>query len=145
MVVIEKNSLKDLKLDTQAIQKSFKNATLEVGFFENARYPNGTYVASVAKWQELGTIHIPPRPFMRPTIENKQESWVRFVNQQSAKGVPTDKIFAQLGELIKGQIITKIGSVNTPPLKKTTIKAKGSSKPLIDTGIMRRSVTYVVS
>jgi hypothetical protein len=33
---------------------------------------------------------------------------------------------------------------NWPPLAESTIKAKGSDKPLQDTGKMRDAITYVV-
>ena len=40
----------------------------EVGFFSEARYPDGTPVPAVAAWNEFGTTRIPERPFFRQAL-----------------------------------------------------------------------------
>ena len=52
-------------------------ATLRVGFLENAKYPDGTPVAMVAAIQDYGApgAGIPPRPFFRNMIADKQREW----------------------------------------------------------------------
>lgn len=41
----------------------------KTGWFETARYPDGTAVAYVATIHEFGTPRIPARPFMRPAVD----------------------------------------------------------------------------
>ena len=50
----------------------------------------------------------------------------------------------KLGILAQGDIQAEITSLMTPALSPRTIRAKGSSKPLIDTGAMRQAVTWMV-
>ena len=49
----------------------------KIGWFETAKYPDGTPVAYVAMIQEMGSPKnsIPPRPFFRPTIEAQSGVW----------------------------------------------------------------------
>jgi hypothetical protein len=50
----------------------------------------------------------------------------------------------QLGDTIANDIKDAIIDVDSPALKVETIKNKGSSNPLIDTGHLKQSVTYKV-
>ncbi len=56
----------------------------------------------------------------------------------------TDRALGLLGEFIKSGIQLQIDKVFLPPLADATIRArpKHTTKPLIDTGTMRASVTY---
>lgn len=57
-----------------------------------------------------------------------------------------EEILKKAGAFLEGAIketITK-GRSEWPPLKPETIKRKGSSKPLIDTGKLRASITHKV-
>jgi len=59
------------------------NKSLQVGWLESAKYADGTPVAGIAAQNEFGNpkLSIPPRPFIRPTIENKTESWAGIADQ----------------------------------------------------------------
>ncbi|EEA8775462.1 hypothetical protein G3832_001343 [Campylobacter jejuni] len=118
--------------------------SLEVGFFETAKYENGEHVANVAKIQEYGTLKIPARPFFRNAIAKNGAKWLTFMKNQFTSNQNLDLSLNQAGELARGDIVMSIMRTNTPPNAEATIKAKGSSKPLIDTGFMRNSVTFKV-
>ena len=121
-----------------------ENKRLEMGFFENAKYQNGEYVANVAKWQEYGTIRIPARPFFRPAIDKNGNKWLNIFKSQVASNGSIDLSLNKVGELSRGDLIKQIMQTNTPPNAESTIKIKGSSKPLIDTGFLRASVSFKV-
>lgn len=123
---------------------SSNNKRLEVGFFESAKYENGEYVANVAKIQEYGTLKIPARPFFRNAIAKNGAKWLTFMKNQFTSNQNLDLSLNQAGELARGDIVASIMQTNNPPNAEATIKAKGSSKPLIDTGFMRASVTFKV-
>jgi len=57
-----------------------------------------------------------------------------------------EQILRKAGVFLEGAIKQKItqGDPSWPPLKPETIKRKGSSKPLIDTGKLRASITHKV-
>src|SRR5690606_12567931 len=65
------------------------NKQAKVGWFESAKYENGTQVATVAATHEFGTTKagrnhttvIPPRPYFRPTIAEKQAEWTGIAEQ----------------------------------------------------------------
>lgn len=133
----------------------------KVGFFETAKYPDGTPVAYVAAIQEFGspTQGIRPRSFMRTTIAERQASW-KALAASGAKAIAEgryniDEVLDGIGQQAAGDIRKKISSITTPALKPTTIRARArryadggaggaSSKPLVDTGQMLNSVTNSV-
>lgn len=119
--------------------------SLEVGFFETAKYQDGKYVADIANKQEFGTLEIPARPFFRIAVSKNQGKWLGIFKNQFLANQDFNLSLNQVGEVARGDIIESIMEINTPPNAKATIKAKGSSKPLIDTGFMRSSVTFRVA
>lgn len=139
---------KKLEAALRQIEKRARTAgLLKVGFLEGATYPNGQNVATVATIQEFGapSKNIPSRPFFRNTIQNKSDEWGDNI-AVIAKSVDFDvqKTLGLMGEIIKGQIQLSIRNFNDPPNSVRTIKRKGFNKPLIDKGVMLRSVDYEV-
>jgi len=119
--------------------------TLRVGFLENARYPDGTQVAAVAAFQDFGTGTIPPRPFFRNMVAAKSPEWPKGIATQlrlTNYNVPLT--LQRTGAAIQGQLKQSIQDTNAPPLARSTVRRKGFDKPLIDTGLMWRSVDYEV-
>ncbi len=53
-------------------------AQTQVGFFEKAKYPNGTSVAYVAYLNEYGG-HNPPRPFLKRTYRKNIKKWTKGI------------------------------------------------------------------
>lgn len=115
--------------------------TLEAGFLEGVTYSDGMSVPMVASLNEFGTYDIPPRPFFRNAINKNSDKWgkvfLQGMQKQSARNA-----FGLLGERIRKDIIQSINDTNEPPNSPVTIARKGSSKPLVDTGLMRASVNY---
>lgn len=133
------------------------SGTVEVGFLEGATYPDGTPVASVAFWNEYGSIHrsmdgdtpvmnvTPARPFFRDMIEAESPTWGGKVEAlANAKHFDGTKVLEAMGEDIQGALIQSINDFTTPPNAESTIKKKGFNKPLIDDGIMVNSTGYRV-
>lgn len=142
--------------------------TLAVGWFEGNTYPNGELVGDVARKQEFGDGNIPPRPFIRPAKRANLRKWEKIIMQGIKKEIKNGKgnflnALNGLGLVASGDIKEAIERVLTPPLAKSTIKARmerrgieskdGLSgeqisileKPLIDTGRMISTVEYHAS
>lgn len=117
---------------------------LRVGFFETSKYDDGTFVADVAKNNEFGTLKIPSRPFFRNAIENNTKKWINFLAKDLVKSENAAMSYNRLGEVARGDIVKSINQTNSPANSPITIEAKGSSKPLIDTGFLRANVTFKV-
>ena len=111
-------------------------------------YPEGPTVAEVAAWNEFGTVHIPPRPFMRQSVD-KYESQIKTMCAEQLKAIAegsanADEALRAIGALQVGLIQHEIGAGGFVENADSTIKQKDSSQPLIDEGRMRQSVLYVV-
>lgn len=155
-----------------AIVATLQPSRVRVGFLEGATYParprralRAAYrkrqakgiqtpikgsdasinVASVAFFQEYGTKTIPPRPFFRTMIRIKSPEWgPALAYQLRNNGFDAQKALAVLGEGIAGQLRESVINTNSPPLRPSTIAAKGFAKPLIDTAHMLMSIDYEI-
>jgi hypothetical protein len=121
---------------------------VQVGFqADSGVYENGSTVAEIAAYNELGTSSIPPRPFMQQSFENHEselQSACDQVNETINSGGSAESALDQLGVVCKGLVQMEILDGGFEPNDPATIKKKGSSQPLIDTGQMRQSVQYVI-
>ncbi|WP_333900436.1 hypothetical protein [Agrobacterium pusense] len=109
-----------------------------------------------AVWNEFGTSRgIPERPFMRNAMRNNKASYkaamkaaAATIIEQAALGKSAAdekrKALKKLGVLAQGDIQAEITSLRTPPNAASTIRQKGSSNPLINSGEMRAAVTFQI-
>ena len=118
---------------------------LEVGFFDTAKYPDGTPVAEVAAANEFG-VGVPERSFFRVALKTVVVPLRRILRRRvdPRRNIVDKTTAALMGEQVRNEVIDAITALRTPPNAPSTIKAKKSSNPLIDTGLMRASVTYEV-
>lgn len=144
MLKLESKDLQNIKIDKREITKFMGKERLEIGFFETARYPNGTFVAQAARYNEFGTLRIPMRPFFRNAIQKNIKKWYATLQNAINQNATPSKALSIVGEVARADIIQSITDLRTPPNAESTIKQKKSTNPLIDTGLMRRSVTYKV-
>lgn len=124
------------------------NRVVNVGVPEGKREEDGTPVAMIAAVHEFGSPSqgIPERPFLRAAVQRNRQKYVRLNRINLVKmlrGQATvEQALGQLGEMAKGDVQTEIRSGDFAPLKPATIKRKGSSRPLIDTGQMVQSIAW---
>lgn len=119
-----------------------------VGFQSgDGTYDGGADVAEVAAYNELGSSTSPARPFMRQSFENHESELQKAcddVNNTLSKGGTAQQALTRLGTFAKGLVQEEIVDGDFAPNAESTIKQKGSAQPLIDTGLMRQSVNFVV-
>lgn len=151
--------------------KSAKVGWFESARYENGMPI--AYVAAIQEFGYAAG-GIPPRSFMRTTAAEKGRpggEWSVFA-ERGARAVlagnsPPEFMMDMIGQKASGDIAKKIASITTPPLKASTVRARerryarpqkhsklemsfggavgfGIFKPLVDTGQMVNSVTYVV-
>jgi hypothetical protein len=126
-------------------------------------YESMSEVARIAAWLEFGVPakdapegakkgfmefwHIPPRPFFRQAIDGCREQLGDFMDRTAIDvelgHITPKQAFERVGIFMQDKIKKSITDTTTPPNAPSTIKAKGSSHPLIDSGQMRNSVTFV--
>lgn len=118
---------------------------VRVGFFEGQTYPDGTRMPQVAADNEFGDSNRPARPFMRQTFENHADELkevCRHVQEVTSKGGDTEAALKETGVFLVGLMQQEIVDGGFAPNAPYTVAMKGSSQPLIDTGLMRQSVRY---
>jgi hypothetical protein len=104
--------------------------------------------AAIAGAQELGAPrrNIPQRPFTRNAFDanlSKMENHIQkeYVSMLEGRLSPR-ALVARTGEKMADYIVRSILTGTFIPLSPGTILAKGSSKPLVDKGIMKGAVTH---
>ena len=135
--------------------KELSTLSLKVGILEDAGSRDGVEIAQYAAWNEYGVPGkdqkwaIPPRPFVRGYVDDNIEK-IKAMKEMITAQVIDGKIDAnaaieKLGKNTKEGIKHYIKtSSNFVPNADATVKRKGRDRPLIDTGLMRRSVDFEV-
>lgn len=147
------NVVKDTKGEQlKALARQLKNT----GKYVKVGLPDSNHKGSHLTIAQIGMIHeygapgagIPERPFLAVSIKKSEGDIIRLnrVNLKMILNNMTtfDKALEQLGLMAQGMIQAYIPVGDFVPLRPETIARKGSSGPLIDTGQMRQSVSYVV-
>lgn len=146
----EKNFKEQIEKNLKGIVKEINNFDMIIGI-PAAKKKGKDTVADYAYLNEFGRIGgngvptIPARPFLRTTfVRYKNEAGkifervLRDMAMKNSKAKPAlEQISIFLASLVQKNIVNGDWPANAP----FTIKKKGSSKPLIDSGTMRRSVT----
>jgi hypothetical protein len=138
----------DSDLGWKAIKRELERAKgreVAVGILQGSVDGNGVSIAEYATYNEFGTSSIPSRPFMAMSFdENKADIEADFTRQGKAmvEGKRTaNEALTIIGQNHAGRIQTTItGRDILPKLADSTIKAKGSTKTLVDTGAMANAV-----
>lgn len=134
----------------KALFKRLEKGHVNVGILANVgqHEDSDLTVAQVGFYHEFGTVKTPERSFIRSTIEDKSKEIKKLARQQSKlvlNGKTTmEKGLGLLGAFTAGLIQEKFTSNDWPANTEATIASKGSSKPLIDTGQLRQSISYEV-
>ena len=132
----------------QKMLQELAEKEVRIGFQHGqATEEDGTDVCDVAAWNELGTTNMPSRPFLRMSVdenEGKINAFLQSKKKDLVRGVSAEKVLKEIGIFQKDLIQEKITEGSFAPNAASTVRQKGSSTPLIDTGRMRQSVDYVI-
>lgn len=152
-----KKGVTDRDKGFKKIVKSMKDLGLKgvnAGIPEGAPSVKGVSVAEYGYWNETGVKakgsgwKIPPRPFMRGWVDSHKEeikSFMQSLAQRIADGkTDSDTALKVLGIYAESGIRKHIKSGSFTENAPSTVKQKGSSRPLIDTGTLRNSIRYEI-
>lgn len=137
------------------LTKDCKDTYARVGVLGNGAVRSGDQNISnyeLALIHEFGTLDgkIPARSFLRMPVERNKKELLNFAEKNADKLLNDDvrPFFEKLGAWGQGivqQAFDSDGFGQWPPNKQSTIDAKGGKDtPLIDTGNLRKSVSYDV-
>lgn len=129
--------------------RAIKGAAVDVGVLgqKAAEDHGGLTVGDVATFHEFG-IGVPERSFVRNYVDRSKaaaQTLARRCAEAVARGVPAEAALNIIGMSHAAAIQEVIADGIDPPLAPETIKRKGSSVPLIDTGQLRASVTWRIA
>lgn len=113
-------------------------------FDEKVEGSDNFNLASLAAVLEFGNERIPSRPFLRQTLAENQNKYIELFVNSIGKGFSIEQVYEQIALIAQGDVQLNIAKGDWVANAKSTIKRKGSSKPLIDTGKMRQSVRGIV-
>lgn len=133
--------------------QQFKDSVVKAGVLAkdgSQNHGEGITVFQIGMIHEFGVPekNIPRRSFIRVPIENNIKEITKLIennhklvseNSMSAK-VALDRI----GIMAQNTIKESFRNNDWKPLKRATVKRKGSSRPLIDTGQLIGSISYIV-
>lgn len=115
---------------------------------------NKTTILEYAIYNEYGTKHIPPRPFMQHAIDSNRQA-IKSLIQNNMHDVMSGTIkgriaLMRIGETIRGMIIASIASASSwaKPNKASTLKQKlkdeqaNNDKPLIDNRFLIKAIRW---
>lgn len=149
-----KSSTKALdEIERRAKALRQRKAYVKVGLLgRSAARTGGLTNPELGSIHEYGTSTVPARPFLGPPFRERRAEYIKLLAKAFARSVldasPESfrRTLALLGQKITAD--TKAGIVSgggiPPPLSPKTVKAKGSSRPLVDTGQLLRAITYEV-
>ena len=153
MRIVNQNAGKDLLKEIN----DYKKVEVAVGLPKNKGFKqystNSSNVLDVGLVHEYGSIsrNIPQRSFLRTPFFVKDKEIQKMIDSKLiAVFDKKETVFSSLSKIgifaagISQKAFTTKGYGNWKPLKEKTIERKGSSRELIDTGILRSSITYVV-
>ena len=105
-------------------------------------------VLEIAASNEFG-LGVPRRSFIADwfdqNLQKNEQFIVRMMKAVASGKLTKERAFELIGLKFQGDIQKRISAGIPPANAPATIKAKGSSTPLIDTGQLRQSITYVVN
>lgn len=109
---------------------------------------NPASVALIAAAHEFG-LGVPLRSWLRSPIDALEADYrkmaAKLVRQVYDGKIEPDVALERLGLWLVGELKKRMSAgLPVPPLKPETIRRKGSSKPLIDTGQTRSAITHEV-
>lgn len=128
-----------------------QSETVLVGIHSDAPgHDDGSSLAAVAAANEYGVDPtgsrpaIPERSFMRSTMDRGKPTYIGEL-QDAVEGAVDGRAdlrqtVGRLGLRVEGDIKQTITDLRSPPNAPSTIRRKGSSNPLIDTGRMRANI-----
>jgi len=147
------DSLKRMKALEDSMNKAKKKAVFvglpseKVG---GEIYGDGQTIMTIGAIHEYGAGNNPKRSFLRtPFIMHKKKinEFIAKQFERTIDGVKVDDALGMVGAYCRNisvKAFTTKGYGKWKALEPETVKRKGSSKPLIDTGTLRNAISWVI-
>jgi len=147
---------KDLLMGLQKNMSELNEYVAETGYYQGTEYPDGrgVEVAAVATWHEFGdtqfNVNYPERSFMRSAL-SENRSAIAAAIAKAMHGLTSGKLkpgpaMAIVARVQARAIYKKLMSATSwaAPLADSTVAAKGHARVLVETELLRNSLTWRV-
>lgn len=143
----------------EKIKRQYKEKfSIAVGFpagkVGSIQYPDGTPLIDVAVYNNYGTfnkdgtVHIPPRPFLDvgglKAVEKTKALRIDLMRRVNEGQIPLEEAADIIGAKAASVVRLTIRNFSDPPNAESTIARKKSDNPLVDTGLLMKSVTWEI-
>lgn len=131
----------------EKLLKELGQLEVRIGIQQGEASEEGVDLVDIAMFNELGTVHIPSRPFLRDSVDANADqinSFLQSMKKELLRGGSAEDVLKKIGVFQKGLIQEQIVKGDFAPNSEATIRRKGSDTPLVDTGRMRQSINYVI-
>lgn len=119
--------------------------------FVGIRAEAGAELVTIAAVNEFGSAdgHVPERSFLRSTVDENHKKYGDLLQTAVERGIDKGttalrRELGRVGAVAAGDVQRKIRDLKDPPNAPSTIAAKGSDNPLVDTGRLRQSIDWKV-
>lgn len=130
-------------------ERKVKVGVLAEGKGAETEDQSGLTVAEIAALLHFGTDKIKKRPYLQMAFDQQREELVRMgeklIGLVLLGKVPIDKALGLLGAKLSAEAkkVITVGR-QLEPNRPSTIKAKGSDRPLVDTGRLLNANTWAI-
>ncbi len=133
--------------------QQFKDSVVKAGILAkdgSENHSEGITVFQIGMIHEFGVPekNIPRRSFIRVPIENNIKEITKLIENNhklvSENTMSAKTALDRIGIKAQNTIKESFRNNDWKPLKRATVKRKGSSRPLIDTGQLIGSISYIV-
>lgn len=115
---------------------------------EGEKVEGGITVLELGIIHEFGLGHVPSRSWLRGWFDSSEARFVGLIQKGMTRviagEIPMESLANALGLKGVAEIQERISAGIPPALKAETVRQKKSSIPLIDTGVLRASITFRV-
>ena len=118
-----------------------QDGAVEVGWFPEDKYSDGTPVGGIAGVHEYGSIkmNIPPRPFMRPTVHTRENRWRDTFLKLLRQKKNVKQALQIVGDVMRGDIQEYIIKLKEPELSEDYVAQKRRQYPTNAENLLRAS------
>lgn len=125
--------------------RNMDTVAVRAGIMGDKTYPDGTKVAHVGYWNDMGTPTIPARPFFRQTIANNKKVLPQMIASLIKKGDSPELVLKKVGQHMVDEFTESVQTWREPPNAASTIRAKGYNAPLRGPDrLLRNSFSYEI-
>ncbi len=145
-----KDDKREQKRLEKILHKMAKAPHVAVGILQDNPVGDGFSMLDLATVHEFGSKdgRTPQRSFIRSTCDAKQKEHLKLIAKLQGRllagKIAMKQALGIVGSAVTSDIVQTINTGIKPELKLATIKRKKSSKPLIDTGRLKGTITHEV-